>query len=243
MSRLADLDRLYATVKQQKGRVDILFANAGVLDNAPLGSITEESFDRVFNINVKGLLFTVQKALPLMPDGGSIILTASVVASRGYESMSVYSATKAAVRSFGVLEPRRPQSSKNSRQRHQPRSDRNAHRSADTGANGESDRCRHTAGPIWQARRDRASRGVPRIGRQQLYCGSGTVCRRRRGASLVRGHHSQEREDTMIAGMSPLGIFHTAVSVLAVGFGLYALRATTRSIRRIRSVNCMWLPC
>jgi NAD(P)-dependent dehydrogenase (short-subunit alcohol dehydrogenase family) len=100
VSNLADLDRLYETVKQQKGRIDILFANAGVADVAPLGSITESHFDKIFNINVKGLLFTVQKALPLFQDGGSIILTASVGGSKGFEGVSVYGATKAAIRSF-----------------------------------------------------------------------------------------------------------------------------------------------
>src|SRR3984957_617815 len=100
VSNLADLDRLFATVKQQKGRVDILFANAGIVALAPLGEITEEHFDKLFHINVKGLLFTVQKALPLLADGGSIILNASIVASKGLEAISVYSATKAAVRSF-----------------------------------------------------------------------------------------------------------------------------------------------
>jgi NAD(P)-dependent dehydrogenase (short-subunit alcohol dehydrogenase family) len=100
VSNLADLDRLYETVKQQKGRIDVLFVNAGVHDIAPLGSITEAHFDKIFSVNVKGLLFTVQKALPLFQDGGSIILTASVNASKGFEAMSVYSATKAAVRSF-----------------------------------------------------------------------------------------------------------------------------------------------
>jgi NAD(P)-dependent dehydrogenase (short-subunit alcohol dehydrogenase family) len=93
-------DRLYETVKEQKGRIDVLFANAGVADVAPLGSITESHFDKIFNINVKGLLFIVQKALPLFQDGGSIILTASVGGSKGYEGLSVYGATKAAVRSF-----------------------------------------------------------------------------------------------------------------------------------------------
>jgi NAD(P)-dependent dehydrogenase (short-subunit alcohol dehydrogenase family) len=87
-------------VVQQLGRLDVLFANAGVPALAPLGEITEEQFDKVFHINVKGLLFTVQKALPLLTDGGSIILNASIVASKGLESSSVYSATKAAVRSF-----------------------------------------------------------------------------------------------------------------------------------------------
>jgi NAD(P)-dependent dehydrogenase (short-subunit alcohol dehydrogenase family) len=100
VSNLEDLDRLYNTVKQQKGRIDVLFANAGILEFAPLGSITESHFDKSFDINVKGLLFTVQKALPLFQDGGSIILTASVNASKGYEATSVYSATKAAIRSF-----------------------------------------------------------------------------------------------------------------------------------------------
>jgi NAD(P)-dependent dehydrogenase (short-subunit alcohol dehydrogenase family) len=100
VSKLADLDRLYATVKQQKGRIDVLFANAGVLENVPLGSITEEHYDKLFNTNVKGLLFTVQKALPLMHEGGSIILTASVASVKGFPASSVYSATKAAVRSF-----------------------------------------------------------------------------------------------------------------------------------------------
>jgi NAD(P)-dependent dehydrogenase (short-subunit alcohol dehydrogenase family) len=87
-------------VKQQKGRIDILFANAGVADVAPLGSITESHFDKIFNINVKGLLFTVQRALPLFQDGGSIILTSSVGGSKGTPALSVYNATKAAIRSF-----------------------------------------------------------------------------------------------------------------------------------------------
>jgi NAD(P)-dependent dehydrogenase (short-subunit alcohol dehydrogenase family) len=100
VSNLADLDRLYAAVKQQKGRVDILFANAGGGEFAPLGSITEAHYDKTFNANVKGLLFTVQKALPLFTNGGSIILNASIVSIKGTPALSVYSATKAAVRSF-----------------------------------------------------------------------------------------------------------------------------------------------
>jgi NAD(P)-dependent dehydrogenase (short-subunit alcohol dehydrogenase family) len=100
VSNIADLDRLYDTVKQQKGRIDVLFANAGIIELAPLGSITESHFDKIFNINVKGLLFAVQKALPLFQDGGSIILTGSIGGSKGYEGSSVYSATKAAIRSF-----------------------------------------------------------------------------------------------------------------------------------------------
>ena len=100
VSNLADLDRLYATVKEQKGHIDILFANAGVGELVPLGAITEAHFDKTVRINVKGLLFTVQKALPLIQDGGLIILNASINASKGFETSSVYSATKAAIRSF-----------------------------------------------------------------------------------------------------------------------------------------------
>ncbi len=101
VSNLADLDRLYETVKREKGRIDVVFANAGGGDAlVPLGAISEELFDTTFSRNVKGLLFTVQKALPLLLDGGSIILNASIAASKGMPGMSVYSATKAAVRSF-----------------------------------------------------------------------------------------------------------------------------------------------
>jgi NAD(P)-dependent dehydrogenase (short-subunit alcohol dehydrogenase family) len=100
VSKLADLDRLFAQIKREKGTLDIVFANAGVAKYARFGSITEELFDSIFNTNVKGLLFTVQKALPLLPDGASIILNASIVGSKGLPTNSVYSATKAAVRSF-----------------------------------------------------------------------------------------------------------------------------------------------
>jgi NAD(P)-dependent dehydrogenase (short-subunit alcohol dehydrogenase family) len=100
VSNLGDLDRLFAHIKRDKGTLDIVFANAGIATYAPLGKITEELYASIFDINVKGLLFTVQKALPLLPDGGSIILNASIVASKGLAANSVYSATKAAVRSF-----------------------------------------------------------------------------------------------------------------------------------------------
>ena len=99
-SNLGDLDQLFTQIKREKGRLDIVFANAGGAKFAPLGKITEEHFDSLFDGNVKGVLFTVQKALPLMPDGASIILNASTVASKGFPDWSVYSATKAAVRSF-----------------------------------------------------------------------------------------------------------------------------------------------
>jgi NAD(P)-dependent dehydrogenase (short-subunit alcohol dehydrogenase family) len=100
VANLGDLDRLFAQIKREKGKLDIVFANAGVAKYATFGTITEELYDSIFDINVKGLLFTVQKALPLLPDGASIILNASIVASKGFSSNSVYSATKAAVRSF-----------------------------------------------------------------------------------------------------------------------------------------------
>jgi NAD(P)-dependent dehydrogenase (short-subunit alcohol dehydrogenase family) len=100
VSNLGDLNRLFARIKREKGKLDILFANAGVATYARFGEITEDHYDSIFNINVKGLLFTVQKALPLLPNGASIILNASIVASKGFSSNSVYSATKAALRSF-----------------------------------------------------------------------------------------------------------------------------------------------
>jgi len=100
VSNLGDLDRLFEQIKREKGRLDIVFANAGVAKYSPLGDITDEFYDSIFDVNVKGVLFTVQKALPLMPDGASIILNASIVGSKGFSANSVYSATKAAVRSF-----------------------------------------------------------------------------------------------------------------------------------------------
>lgn len=100
VSNLTDLDKLYNTVKDKKGHLDILFANAGIAQFARLGEISEEHFDKIFDINVKGLLFSVQKALPILQNGSSIILNASVGSSKGIEETSVYSAAKAAVRSF-----------------------------------------------------------------------------------------------------------------------------------------------
>jgi NAD(P)-dependent dehydrogenase (short-subunit alcohol dehydrogenase family) len=100
VSKVSELDGLFARVKAKKDRIDVLFANAGLADSGPLGEITEEQFDRLFDVNVKGTLFTVQGALPLLSDGASIIMTGSVVGSKGYAGRSVYSATKAALRSF-----------------------------------------------------------------------------------------------------------------------------------------------
>ena len=100
VASVADLDRLFEQIRKDKGTLDIVFANAGIVKYAPLGTIDEELFDSIFRNNVKGSLFTVQKALPLMPDGAAIILTSSVVGSKGLAANSVYSATKAAIRSF-----------------------------------------------------------------------------------------------------------------------------------------------
>src|ERR1700731_3137989 len=100
VSKLADLDRLYAQVAKEKGRVDIVFANAGMGIPAPIGQITEQDFDQVYNVNVRGLLFTVQKALGLMPDGGIVLLCGSNASQAAFPGFGTYSATKAAIRSF-----------------------------------------------------------------------------------------------------------------------------------------------
>jgi NAD(P)-dependent dehydrogenase (short-subunit alcohol dehydrogenase family) len=99
-ANMSDLARLFETVKAAKGRVDVLYANAGIYEFTPFGTITEAAYDKMFDVNVKGVLFTVQQAVPLMPNGGSIILTGSVAGSKGFEADSVYGATKAAIRSF-----------------------------------------------------------------------------------------------------------------------------------------------
>src|SRR5260370_13869107 len=100
VANLADLDRLYETVAEVKGQIDIVFANAGVGEFVPFGAVTEEHFDKLFNINVRGTLFTVQKALPLLKDGGSIILHGSVATVKGTAGSCVYAPGKAAIRSF-----------------------------------------------------------------------------------------------------------------------------------------------
>jgi NAD(P)-dependent dehydrogenase (short-subunit alcohol dehydrogenase family) len=100
VAKLADLDRLYQTVSKVKGRIDIIFANAGVGEFVPFPKVSEAHFDKLFNINVKGALFTVQKGLPLLNDGGSIILTGSVASVKGTPAFGVYAASKAAIRSF-----------------------------------------------------------------------------------------------------------------------------------------------
>ncbi len=100
IANLADLDRMFATIRERSGRLDILFANAGIGAFVPLGQITEAHFDNIFGVNVKGTVFTVQKALPLMRDGGAIVINGSMVSVKGMAAFSVYAATKAALRSF-----------------------------------------------------------------------------------------------------------------------------------------------
>lgn len=100
VSHLDDLNRLFSTVEELSGRLDVVVANAGIAELARLGDITEEQFDKIFGVNVKGTLFTVQKALPLLPDGASVIVLSSITASKGFEAMGVYSATKAADRNL-----------------------------------------------------------------------------------------------------------------------------------------------
>jgi NAD(P)-dependent dehydrogenase (short-subunit alcohol dehydrogenase family) len=100
VSNLADLDRMFATIREHSGRLDILFANAGLGEFVPLGQITEAHFDQTFDVNVKGTVFTVQKALPLMRDGGTIVINGSMVSIKGFPAFSVYAASKAALRSF-----------------------------------------------------------------------------------------------------------------------------------------------
>jgi len=100
ISKLADLDRLFATVKEQAGRIDVLFANAGLGEFMSMGQITEAHFDKTFGINVKGTLFAVQKALPLMPEGAAIVINGSIVTIKGFPAFGVYAASKAALRSF-----------------------------------------------------------------------------------------------------------------------------------------------
>jgi NAD(P)-dependent dehydrogenase (short-subunit alcohol dehydrogenase family) len=99
-SNLADLDRLYETVKKEKGKIDILFASAGYGEFASIDSTTEEHFDKIFDLNVRGTVFTVQKALPLFSKGGSIIMNGSIAGVKGFRNFGVYSASKAALRSF-----------------------------------------------------------------------------------------------------------------------------------------------
>jgi hypothetical protein len=147
---------MFDQIKQERGRLDIVFANAAIARYAVLGTITEEVYDSIFNINVKGVLFTVQKALPLLPDGASIILTASIAASKGMPSDSVLSATKSRHPLLRAHLDGRPERSPHSSQRRQPRPDRNAWISRTAGViergRREIDFDRHSPGPAWNSR-------------------------------------------------------------------------------------------
>ena len=189
-SDLDDLDRLFATIEQEKGHLDIVFANAGVGTFAPLGAITEENFDATFNTNVKGVLFTAQKALPLMPEGATIILNASIASIKGMPAFSVYSATKAAIRSFARNLDRGPQGAQDPRKRHQPRHRTHAglrpagpDRRAGQGLRFFPGGC-HSSWTGRDARRDRQGGRVPRLGRKQLRQRHRAVCGRRHGSDL-----------------------------------------------------------
>jgi NAD(P)-dependent dehydrogenase (short-subunit alcohol dehydrogenase family) len=167
VSKLQDLDRLYEAVKA-KGRIDILVANAGIGEFAPLASLTEAHFDKLFDLNVKGTLFTVQKALPLMNDGGSIILIGSVASVKGTASFGTYGATKAAIRNLVrtwtvELKDRRIRSNVLS-----PRSDQDAPDGSPTPGHHCKARRHHSDGAHRRAGRSRQGCSVPGLGRFQL---------------------------------------------------------------------------
>jgi NAD(P)-dependent dehydrogenase (short-subunit alcohol dehydrogenase family) len=127
VQNLQDLDRLYDRIKSEKGKIDILVANAGFIDPESLVEVTEKNFDQTFGINVRGLLFTVQKALPLFRDGGAIVLISSIAAVRGIPRYTAYSATKASVRSFVRTWTAELKDRGHPCQRDQPGCDRHAH--------------------------------------------------------------------------------------------------------------------
>ncbi len=180
VSKLPDLDRLYETVKA-KGKIDVLVANAGVGEFAPLATLTEEHFDKLFDLNVKGTLFTVQKALPLMNDGGSIILIGSVASVKGTASFGTYGATKAAVRNLVrtwtvELKDRRIRSNG---------------RCTTTGSHCE-DPSHHTDGTHGRTGRSRQGSGIPRLRRFQLCDGHRAVRRWRPRSSLISGRRGAD---------------------------------------------------
>jgi NAD(P)-dependent dehydrogenase (short-subunit alcohol dehydrogenase family) len=202
---LADLDHLYETVKA-KGKIDILFANVGLAGFVPLGSITEEYYDKTFDTNVKGLLFTVQKALPFLNDGASIILTGSVAAAKGTPSFGVYAASKAAIRSLvrtwtaelkdrrirsNVLSPGPVATPQTARQAQQGR---------------EAERSGHR-----RAARLRADPGVGRpqraaceeLSRRPEPAARGGVLRRRR--AVFGGRHNRAGDDRFLQGARHIG--------------------------------------
>ena len=170
VSRLDDLDRLYAVVKEKHGHIDILFANAGAGTIAPLAAATEAHFDQTFDVNVKGLFFTVQKALPLFKDGGSIILTSSVSNVLGLPGFSAYAASKAAVRNFARAWTLELKDRKIRVNCDEPRADRYSGLGDNDGpyrrtgrAGGRTVRLADPDGSQWQAGGNRGCRHVPRL--------------------------------------------------------------------------------
>jgi len=190
VSKLADLDKLYATIKEQKGRLDVLFANAGGGSLLPLGQITEEHFDKTFGTNVRGLLFTVQKALPLMAKGSSIVLNASITSIKGNPAFSVYRDQGSGAQLCAQLDGG-PEGRRHSRERREPRRGpdprlRPAGPHGGTGAGlRRGTNPEHPAGPGRHARRNRQGRGVPGLRRQQLRQRRRVIRRRRHGADLT----------------------------------------------------------
>ena len=180
VSKLGDLDRLFARISQEKGRLDILFANAGIAKYAALGDITEDFYEEIFSINVKGLLFTVQKALPLLPDGAVIILTSSIVGSKGLPANSVYAATKAVARSFARTWTT---DLKHRRSRERDQSGIHQHAGPEqplaivTSGRGapKNDRGSYPTGQARNARRGRQGSRVSRIRRRRLHHGNRTI--------------------------------------------------------------------
>ena len=191
VSTIADLDRLYGVVKQEAGHIDVLFANAGVGDTMALPDITEEHFDRIFATNVKGTLFTVQKALPLLRDGASVILTGSTTGSKGTPAFSVYSASKAAIRNFARSWILDLATRKISRERFVAwrHIDARPARPGDVGSRetgaGEIARGGHAARSPGRSRRNRGRRSLPCFRRQQLRHRQRTVCGWRDGSGLT----------------------------------------------------------
>jgi NAD(P)-dependent dehydrogenase (short-subunit alcohol dehydrogenase family) len=189
VSKLRDLDRLYETVKA-KGKIDVLVANAGIGEFAPLASLTEEHFDKLFNLNVKGTLFTVQKALPVMNDAASIILVGSVASVKGTPAFGTYGATKAAVRNLvraWTVEL------KDRRIRSNVLSDQDASGGSATTGNHREDANHHSDGTHGRAGRSRQGSGVPGLRRFQLCHGHRAICRRRPRSSLISGNSAADR--------------------------------------------------
>jgi NAD(P)-dependent dehydrogenase (short-subunit alcohol dehydrogenase family) len=187
VSDLADLDRLYAAVKSERGTLDIVFANAGAGSPLPLGKITAEHIDETFDTNVKGTIFTVQKALPLMGKGGSIILTGSSAGTTGAPTMSVYSASKAAVRNLARTWAEELEGHRHSGKRAVARADGDRTREGSARRGGPEGLRRDDSAPAHgRSGGDRGGGCLSRVRRQQLHDRQRARCRRRPGANLTR---------------------------------------------------------